>query len=97
MHNSRTTFYIFGCLFTRQWYCEEVILDRIGFFRDTEGTDFLFMYDNARPRRNIKVSDTLDIENIKRMEWPAYSSDFIPIEITWDALDKSFFSKMFKN
>ncbi|GFX68429.1 hypothetical protein TNCV_3998611 [Trichonephila clavipes] len=46
------------------------------------------MDDNTRPHRNVEVSDTLQSENILRMQWPAYSPDLILIEHVYDALGR---------
>ncbi|GFW72116.1 transposable element Tc1 transposase [Trichonephila clavipes] len=52
------------------------------------GSDFLFRDDNARPRRSVEVSDTVQSENILRMQWSDYSPDLNPIEHAWDALGR---------
>ncbi|GFW35640.1 hypothetical protein TNCV_4434911 [Trichonephila clavipes] len=53
-----------------------------------EGPDFPFMDDNVRPNKNVKVSDTLQSENIFRMQWLAYSPDLNPIERAWGTLGR---------
>ncbi|GFX14082.1 uncharacterized protein TNCV_612871 [Trichonephila clavipes] len=52
----------------------------------TVGPYFLFMNDNAQPNRNIGVSDTLQSENVLRMQWPAYYPNLNPIEYVWYTL-----------
>ncbi|GFU34354.1 uncharacterized protein TNCV_1991441 [Trichonephila clavipes] len=48
------------------------------------GAEFLFMDDNARPRRANIVDECLQSEDITHMDWPAYSPDLYPIEHVWD-------------
>ncbi|GFU69018.1 transposable element Tcb1 transposase [Trichonephila clavipes] len=50
------------------------------------GNDFFLMDDNSRPHRANFVEDSLFKEGIKRLEWPARSTDMNPIEHVWDAL-----------
>lgn len=69
MHNARTPLHIFerGSV-TSQRYCTEIILDYVRLFRGAVGPDFLFRDDNARPHRSSEVSDTLESEDIVRMQ-----------------------------
>ncbi|GFY16224.1 transposable element Tc3 transposase [Trichonephila clavipes] len=52
------------------------------------GAEFLFMDDNARPRRANIVGECFQSEDITRMDWPAYSPDLNPIEDVWDMLGR---------
>ncbi|GFU35677.1 transposable element Tc3 transposase [Trichonephila clavipes] len=49
-------------------------------FRGAMCAEFLFMDDNARPHRAKIVDECLHSEDITRMDWPAYSPDWNPIE-----------------
>ncbi|GFV17776.1 transposable element Tcb1 transposase [Trichonephila clavipes] len=49
-------------------------------FQGAMGAEFLFMDDNARPHRANIVGECLQLEDITRMDWPAYSPNFNPIE-----------------
>ncbi|GFU39920.1 transposable element Tcb2 transposase [Trichonephila clavipes] len=52
------------------------------------GAEFLFMDDNARPHRANIVDESLQSEDITRMDCPAYSPDLNPIKQVWDMLDR---------
>ncbi|GFW94695.1 transposable element Tcb1 transposase [Trichonephila clavipes] len=47
------------------------------------GAEFLFMEDNAHPRRANIVDECLQSEDITRMDWLAYSPDLNPVEQAW--------------
>ncbi|GFU29756.1 transposable element Tc3 transposase [Trichonephila clavipes] len=46
------------------------------------------MGDNARPHRANIVGECLQLEDITRMDWRAYSPDFNPIEHVWNMLGR---------
>ncbi|GFW83104.1 DDE_3 domain-containing protein [Trichonephila clavipes] len=50
--------------------------------------EFLFIDDNARPHRANIVDECLQLEDITRMTWPAYSPDMNPIEQVCDMLGR---------
>ncbi|GFX46398.1 uncharacterized protein TNCV_238601 [Trichonephila clavipes] len=50
--------------------------------------NFLFIDDNAQPQRSVKVSVTLQSENILRRQWPAFSTDPKHTELAWNALGR---------
>ncbi|GFY24119.1 transposable element Tcb2 transposase [Trichonephila clavipes] len=74
MSNGRTPLHISeqGSV-TSQRYYREVIPNHVHIFRGAVGSDFLFMDDNARPHRSVEAADTMQNENIIRMQGPAYS------------------------
>ncbi|GFU84534.1 transposable element Tcb1 transposase [Trichonephila clavipes] len=53
------------------------------FFSFAMGAEFLFRDDNARLHRANIVDECLNLEDITRMDWPAYSLDLNPIEHVW--------------
>ncbi|GFV91041.1 transposable element Tc1 transposase [Trichonephila clavipes] len=61
-------------------YCKEGILPHVRLFRGAIGSNFVFMDDNAWPRRIIDVQKLLESEDITRMDWSAFSPDLNPIE-----------------
>ncbi|GFT85678.1 transposable element Tc3 transposase [Trichonephila clavipes] len=46
------------------------------------------MDDNARPHHANNADECLQLEDITRMDWPAYSLDLNPIEHVWDMLGR---------
>ena len=52
------------------------------------GPNALFQDDNARPHRARVVNDYLQRQQVVRLDWPACSPDFNPIEHLWDVLGR---------
>ncbi|GFV43631.1 transposable element Tcb2 transposase [Trichonephila clavipes] len=67
MHNGRTTHHIFEEALLRNGIAE-IILDHVRIFRAAIGPNFLFMDDNAPSHKSIEVSNSLQSENILRMQ-----------------------------
>ncbi|GFY58035.1 hypothetical protein TNIN_345581, partial [Trichonephila inaurata madagascariensis] len=63
----------FTSLTEKALHRNEIILDNVRIYRGAVGPNFLFMGDKARLHRSIEVSDTLQRENILRMQWTTYS------------------------
>ncbi|GFW68308.1 DDE_3 domain-containing protein [Trichonephila clavipes] len=74
-------------------YRDVILEQHVRLFRGTMGAEFLFMDDNARPRRANIVDGCLQSEDITRMDWPAYSPDLNPIEHVWDMLGRRIASR----
>ncbi|GFV83772.1 transposable element Tcb1 transposase [Trichonephila clavipes] len=69
-------------------YRDVILEQHVCLFRGAMGAEFLFMDDNARPRRAKNVDECLQSEDITRMDWPAYSPDLNTIEDVWDMLGR---------
>ncbi|GFV95921.1 DDE_3 domain-containing protein [Trichonephila clavipes] len=61
-------------------YRNVILEQHVRLFRGAMGAEFLFMDDNARSHRANIVDECLQLEDITRMNWPAYSPDLNPIE-----------------
>ncbi|GFV42728.1 transposable element Tcb1 transposase [Trichonephila clavipes] len=69
-------------------YRDVILEQHVRLFRCAMCAEFLSMDDNARPHHANIVDECLQSEDITRMDWPAYSSDFNPIEHLWDMLGR---------
>ncbi|GBM52115.1 Transposable element Tcb2 transposase [Araneus ventricosus] len=67
-------------------YRDEILEPYVRFFRGAVGPEFILMEDNGRSHRALLVDEFLESEDILRMDWPARSPDFNPIEQVWDSL-----------
>ncbi|GFU05484.1 transposable element Tcb2 transposase [Trichonephila clavipes] len=61
-------------------YRDIILEQHVRLFRGATGAEFLFMDDNACPHHANISDECLHSEDITRMDWPAYSPDFNPIE-----------------
>ncbi|GBO12845.1 Transposable element Tcb2 transposase [Araneus ventricosus] len=69
-------------------YRDEILKPYVLLFRGAVGPEFILMDDNARPHRALLVDEFLEIEYIRRMDWPARSPDRNPIEHVWEAMGR---------
>ncbi|GFX18768.1 transposable element Tcb1 transposase [Trichonephila clavipes] len=69
-------------------YRDVILKQHVRLFRGAMDAEFLFMDDNARPHRANIVDECLQLENITRVDWPAYSPNLNPIEYVWDMLGR---------
>ncbi|GFS96735.1 transposable element Tcb2 transposase [Trichonephila clavipes] len=89
MLGSRTDLHIFDAgSVNGTRYCNEILLPYVRLFRGAMGLQFLFMDDNAPCHRTVAAEQLLESEDIERMEWPARSPDFNPIEHVWNFLGR---------
>ncbi|GFS92042.1 transposable element Tcb1 transposase [Trichonephila clavipes] len=65
-------------------YRDVILEQHVRLFRGAMGAEFLFMDDNARPHRANIVDECLQLEDITRVDSPAYSPDLNPIDHVWD-------------
>ncbi|GFV46565.1 transposable element Tcb1 transposase [Trichonephila clavipes] len=67
-------------------YRDVILEQHVRLFQGARSVEFLFMDDNAPPHRANIVNESLQSEDITRMDWSAYSSDLNPIEHVWDMI-----------
>ncbi|GFU11269.1 transposable element Tcb1 transposase [Trichonephila clavipes] len=67
-------------------YRDIILEQHVRMLRGAMDAEFLFMDDNACPHRANIVDECLRMEDITRMDWPAYSPYLNPIEYEWDML-----------
>ncbi|GFU02172.1 DDE_3 domain-containing protein [Trichonephila clavipes] len=72
---SRTDLHIQSVTMTDHTYRNAILEQHVHLFRGAMGAEFLFMDDNVRPRRANIVHECLQLEDITRMNWPAYSPE----------------------
>ncbi|GFW32992.1 transposable element Tc3 transposase [Trichonephila clavipes] len=89
MLGSRTDLHIFDAgSVNGTRYCNEILLPYVRLFRGAMGLQFLFMDDNAPCHHTVAAELLLESKDIERMDWPARSPDFNPIEHVWDFLGR---------
>ncbi|GFY23997.1 transposable element Tcb2 transposase [Trichonephila clavipes] len=89
MLGSRTDLHIFDAgSVNGTRYCNEILLPYVRLFRGSMGLQFLFMDDNTPCHHTVAAEQLLESEDIERMDWPARSPDFNPIEHVWDFLGR---------
>ncbi|GFU61835.1 transposable element Tcb2 transposase [Trichonephila clavipes] len=77
---SRNDLHVQSVIITGHIYRDVILEQHVRLFRGAMGAEFLFMDDNARPHRANIVDESLQSEDITRMDWPAYSPDLNSIE-----------------
>ncbi|GFX35703.1 transposable element Tcb2 transposase [Trichonephila clavipes] len=85
---SRTDLHAHSVTMTSHIYRDVILEQHVRLFRGAMGAEFLFMDDSARLHRANTVDECIQLEDIIRMDLPAYSPDLNPIEHVWDMLDR---------
>ncbi|GFV68263.1 dorsal-ventral patterning protein tolloid [Trichonephila clavipes] len=85
---SRTDLHVQSVTMTSHIYRNVILEQHVRVFRGAMGAEFLFMDDNARPRRANIVDECFQSEDITRMDCPTYSPDLNPIKHVWDMLGR---------
>ncbi|GFU07405.1 transposable element Tcb1 transposase [Trichonephila clavipes] len=75
--DSRTDLHVQSVTMTGHIYRDVILEQHVRLFRGAMGAEFLFMDDNARPHRANIIDECLQSEDVTRMDWPAYSPDWI--------------------
>ncbi|GFU15646.1 transposable element Tc3 transposase [Trichonephila clavipes] len=85
---SRIDLHVQSVAMTGHIYRDVIIKQHVRLFRGAMCAEFLFMDVNTHHHRENIVDEYLQSEDITRMDWPAYSPDFNPIEHVWDVLGR---------
>nr|CAH7732097.1 unnamed protein product [Callosobruchus chinensis] len=80
LFSDESRFGLIPATMTGAYYLQNIINAIVQPFRSEIADQFIFMDDNARPRRTTAVQQALENGNIARLEWPAMSPDMNPIE-----------------
>ncbi|KFM60006.1 Transposable element Tcb1 transposase, partial [Stegodyphus mimosarum] len=86
--SSRTDLQVQIGTMTSQIYRNVILEQNVRLFRGAMGAQFVFLDDNACPHRANIVSECLQSDDISRMDWPAFSPDWNPVEHLWDMLGR---------
>ncbi|GFT40236.1 transposable element Tc1 transposase [Trichonephila clavipes] len=82
----RTGMYVQIGTITGQFDRDLILKQHVRVFCGPMSAKFLFMDDNARPHRANIVNKCYQLEDITRMDWPAFSPNLNPVEHVWDML-----------
>ena len=85
-HGHRTQLYFVEGNLNAVRYRDEILRPIVIPF--VEQNYLILQQDNARPHVARVCMNFLEAENIRVLEWPAYSPDLSPIEHIWDILDR---------
>ncbi|GFX87204.1 transposable element Tcb1 transposase [Trichonephila clavipes] len=85
---SRTDLHVNSVTMTGHIYRDVILEQHVRLFRGAMGAEFPFIDNNARPHSANIVYECLQLEDITRLDWPAYLPDLNPIEHVWDMLGR---------
>ena len=86
--HDRTPLNVIDGNLTGDRYLQEIIRPLVLPTLQRIGVGAVFQDDNVRSHRARVVMDFLRLNNVKRIDLPAYSPDLSPIEHAWDELGR---------
>ena len=68
----------------------EILNERLGDFKDLSNGVIKLQFDRDSKHKSLAAYEFLNLNNIKCIDWPAYSPDLNPIENMWGVMKWNF-------